>query len=271
MSVVLMYHALYRNDDKSDIDPEDLPYAVSEECFIAQLDAIAKVGAGLFDQTDTPGVVITFDDGHRSNLEIAAPLLLQRNIPAYFFITSEFIGKRPGFMDANELKSLAELPGMIIGSHGTSHRFFDDMSEDDSISELEQSKQALELLTGLPCESISFPGGRYNAQTLSQMITAGYLQWFGSEIGLVSQAEQFDMNTGSDLGLSPRLQTQLSREPLNRVAVRFGTQLQEFARMINPDAAYFLQHRRRRRAKNLLRQIVGNQLYHGLYKLLSSR
>ena len=37
MSVVLMYHALYRGSDTSSIDPEDLPYAVSEAEFAAQM------------------------------------------------------------------------------------------------------------------------------------------------------------------------------------------------------------------------------------------
>ncbi len=41
MTVVLMYHALYRDDDTSLIDDEDLPYAVSESAFIEQMDLLA--------------------------------------------------------------------------------------------------------------------------------------------------------------------------------------------------------------------------------------
>lgn len=40
--------------------------------------------------------LLTFDDGYRDNFDIAAPILLERNIPATFFITS-------GFLDSTEL------------------------------------------------------------------------------------------------------------------------------------------------------------------------
>jgi len=166
MSVVLMYHSLYRGEDTSDIDVEDLPYAVSENNFIEQIDRIAKQRSGLFSENESADIVITFDDGHRSNLEIAVPLLVERGLTAYFFITTGFTDSRPGFMSAQEVTSLSGVPGMVVGSHGVTHRFFNDMSEKEAVAELVESKQALEKLTNHPCESMSFPGGRYNQKIL---------------------------------------------------------------------------------------------------------
>lgn len=271
MSVVLMYHALYRDDDTSLIDDEDLPYAVSQSNFIAQLDSLATRRVGIFDGSAEPEIVITFDDGHVSNLELAAPLLLERQLPAIFFITTNFIGNRVGFMDSEQLKALSDSPGMYVGSHGLSHRFFDDMNPADSIHELAHSRELLETLTSRPCQSISFPGGRYNSQTLSQLETAGYRQWFGSSVAVVNNSVFGASRVNNENTTSDFLLTQQNTEPLSRVAVRRNTTLNEFNRIIGPDKSYYRQHRLKSQAKRSLRRVIGNRLYHGLYKSISAR
>jgi len=271
MSVVLMYHALYRDNDTSKIDDEDLPYAVSESSFIEQLDLLAARRVGIFDCSPTPEIVITFDDGHASNLDIAAPLLVERKLSAYFFITTGFIGNRKGFMNRSQLKLLSETPGMLVGSHGLTHRFFDDMSGPESLHELLHSRNTLETITGGPCQSISFPGGRYNDLTLSQLEASGYVQWFGSSVATVSSAQFCQTKTADELVEVGFLLPQQGNQPLSRVAVRRTTTRQEFSRIIGPDVAYYKQHRRRGQAKQWLRRLLGNRLYHGLYKSISAR
>ena len=272
MSVVLMYHALYRGIDTSAIDQEDLPYAVSEAEFAAQLDLLLSKKVGLFESAQMPDIVITFDDGHQSNLDIAAPLLQARGMSAYFFITSDFIDQRAGFMSGEQLRRLGEIPGMCIGSHGVSHRFFDDLNKEESRSELIDSRERLESITGRSCQSISFPGGRYDEQTLHLLLAAGYLQWFGSEIGTVDACKRFNVKLATqEEGGGFCLQPQRVHVPIERVAVRRTTSREEFARMIGPDEGYFRHHRRRSQVKSLVRRFLGNRLYHGLYKTLSAR
>jgi peptidoglycan/xylan/chitin deacetylase (PgdA/CDA1 family) len=277
MTVVLMYHALFRASDTSLIDQEDLPYAISEAAFAAQLDNLAGRRAGLFESGQSPDVVITFDDGHCSNLEIAAPLLCERGLSACFFVTTDFIDTRPGFMSGSQLVELASLPGMLIGSHGVSHRFLDDLSECDSLAELIDSRKRLESITGRACQSISFPGGRYHEQTLTLVRAAGYRQWFGSDIGTLSLDECFDAAEAraqaavADAAGERVLLSQHRSRPLERTAVRRSTSMDEFARMIEPDQAYYRQHRRRSQVKSLARRVMGNRLYHGLYKSFSAR
>jgi len=271
MSIVLMYHALYRGSSTAEIDSEDRPYAVSESNFIAQLDRIAARRAGTFTDNQAPDVVITFDDGHRSNLEIAAPLLAERALSAYFFVTSGFIDKRVGFMSSAQLRELSDVPGMIIGSHGLTHRFFADMSDSDAFEELADSRKSVESMTGKACESMSFPGGRYSSKTLDMMRPSGYVQWFGSDTGIVDVSQSF---TPASAGLSASgtsLAPMASTLPVSRVAIRQNTQLAEFDRMIAPDEAYYKSLQRRSQAKKLLQRTIGNRLYHGLYKSLSAR
>ena len=298
MSVVLMYHSVFPDNDTRTIDAEDLPYALSISDFTHQLDLLAEQDVGLFADGGAPQVVISFDDGHASNLQIAAPLLQERNLSAYFFITSQFVGHRAHFLSSDELQELSRIPGMCIGSHGMTHRFFDDMSAEESARELAGSRKALQAICGSACRSISFPGGRFSASTLKQLRTAGYTQWFGSEIGLVDQgAVQYEFAAqprfldkkeservakaplmpaaamALDQPLADRWQlgSQRDLQPLERVAIRRNTQLGEFRRIISQDSDWFRRKLVTSQVKQLARRVLGNRLYHGLYKSLSAR
>jgi len=254
MSVVLMYHSLYNGEDTSRIDAEDLPYAVSTSNFIAQLDRLTNKRVGMLDLKNQtmPDVVITFDDGHVSNYDIAMPLLAERGLAAYLFVTSDFVGQRAHFCSSEQLAKMAN-NGIEIGSHGTTHRFFDDLSDDEAECELRQSMKQLSEQCGQAVQSISYPGGRYSKRTLELSRTVGYSQLFGSEIGTLKQ---------SDLS---------ANGPLKRVAIRRGTTLDEFDRIINADAAYYAKQRGKQHAKTLVKRTLGNRLYHGLYKSISAR
>ncbi len=254
MSVVLMYHGLYDGEDTSRIDAEDLPYAVSKHNFVQQLDRMQNKSVGLLDEKagEMPEVVITFDDGHISNFDIAMPLLAERGLSAYLFITGDYVGKRAHFCHASHLKKIAE-NGNVIGSHGMTHRFFDDLDDEQAECELRQSMQQLSDQCGQPVQSISYPGGRYNNRTLELSRQSGYAQIFGSEVGTLKQ---------SDLTAIP---------PLSRVAIRRGTTLDEFDRIINADTAYYAMAKTKHKAKSLVKRTLGNRLYHGLYKSISAR
>ncbi len=254
MSVVLMYHGLYPGDDTSRIDAEDLPYAVSLENFVAQLDMLRDKQVGLLNINDSgmPDVVITFDDGHISNYDIAMPLLAERGLSAYLFVTGDFVDNRPHFCGAEQLAKMAD-NGIEIGSHGMTHRFFDDLSDADAERELRQSMVQLASQSGQQIQSISFPGGRYSQRTLEIARSAGFAQLFGSEVGTLKHS---DMS---------------SIAPLKRVAIRRGTTIDEFDRMINADATYYAIEKTKHKAKALVKRTLGNRLYHGLYKSISAR
>ena len=275
MSVVLMYHGIFPDADTRAIDAEDLPYAVSVSDFTRQLDELAQRKVGLYNDEMSPDVVISFDDGHASNLQLAAPLLKERELAAYFFITTDFIGKRSGFMSRDELQELSMMTGMCIGSHGMTHRFFDDMTEAEAINELTGSREELETICQSTCQSISFPGGRFTQAVLDQVIAAGYTQVFGSEIGLIG-AERWEgqpLQNHDKRQMDDRWQLagQCGFEPLERVAIRRNTQIPEFQRIIAQEKVYFRRKQFNSHVKHLARRIIGNRLYHGLYKSIAAR
>lgn len=93
-AAILMYHRV----SASRIDPHRL--AVSPSTFRSQLEVIAgscevtslpdlvnRVSTGIV--CSKPLVAVTFDDGYVDNLSVAVPLLVERHLPATFFLTAD--------------------------------------------------------------------------------------------------------------------------------------------------------------------------------------
>lgn len=243
--IVLMYHGLYEDEAslESTITVEDRPYAVSRAAFRRHLAMIKAVR----EQHPEREILLTFDDGHISNRTMAMPDLQHAGLSGLFFITTGFMRERDHFCRADDVKALHE-GGMLIGSHGDSHRFLDDPDEAMLRREFQRSRTELEAAIGAPVHSLSFPGGRYTVKSVQLAHQAGLTELHGSEPGI---------NTANATGES---------RPLKRVAIRNGTSDDEFRRMISADRSYFAKVVAIQSAKQLVRKILGNRLYHGLYK-----
>lgn len=260
MTVVLMYHALYSNDAELEkIDPEDRPYAVSVDDFREQLAMLQSVDTNLLKvDADQPDAVVTFDDGHVSNYDIALPMLAERRLPAYFFVTSDFVDSRKHFCSTPQLREL-HAAGMIVGSHGKTHGFFADMQKHEADHEFRVSRDRLSEMIGDQVESMSFPGGRYLSNHLELAQQAGYAQIFGSGFGLVDSAQMQPFSAVSN------------KAAISRIPVRASTTLGEFSKIITKDRGYFLTEGAKHKSKNILKRILGNQRYHALYKYAAER
>src|SRR6185295_13723322 len=110
---------------------------------------------------DERRAVLTFDDGHQTNLEVALPLLEQYRRRAIFFITTDWIGTK-GFMDIAGLRRL-HATGMMLGSHGCSHTLFSEMTIPELRREMSDCKKKLEDILGAAVPALAQPGGRGHA------------------------------------------------------------------------------------------------------------
>jgi peptidoglycan/xylan/chitin deacetylase (PgdA/CDA1 family) len=254
--VALMYHALYRDAAELEaIDAEDRPYALDVAEFRRHLDAIESLGAavhslnpasGASEPADRLAVLITFDDGHASNHALAYPELVRRGWPGVFLVTSDFIGRRPGFCNWDNLREMANA-GMTVGSHGKTHRFLDTVSDAELADELRESKQAIEEHTGVPVDCISFPGGRYDRRALRLGAALGLRHFLTSELGT---------NDPQVLPHGGRLR---------RVAIRHDTRAENLGRLLQ-DERILRRAAAASRAKRVVRGLLGNRLYHALYR-----
>ena len=254
MSVVLMYHALHPDNDVSEVDVEDQPYAVSESTFKSHLSVLKDYKVGLLSDDPNakqPDVVLTFDDGHFSNYSLALPLLESAGIQAYFFVTTDFIRSREFFCRPEHLQSFSDA-GMIVGSHGVSHEFLADLPTDTAKHELVHSREVLSEWLGEDVNTLSFPGGRYTEHTMDLARAVGYKQIFDST---------FDSVSDTDLA---------RRKALARVAIRRTTTAADFESMVAYDKPYYRRVQRTQRFKQTVKKVLGNRVYHGLYKSLTA-
>jgi peptidoglycan/xylan/chitin deacetylase (PgdA/CDA1 family) len=114
-----------------------------------------------------PRVAITFDDGYRSALEHAVPVLREHGFPAAFFIPTKWIGGRNGWarasdaplMAAEELARLAG-SGFAVESHGHAHIDYTGCDPRVAEDDVQTSVEALTNLLGRPPRYLAYPYGR---------------------------------------------------------------------------------------------------------------
>lgn len=181
-SPVFIYHAVAADDAPGCGNP----YVLSERSFRRHLNAIASsvatpnrlyaVAAHAFGPRPPHAAALTFDDGCESWLRHVAPLLMERDWPATFFVVADRLAKAEGRLagiapltDAR-LRELAGLRGrdgkplFDIGSHGLRHE--DLAARLIAVGpaqlgmDLKQSRDRIEQITGRPCVLLSIPGGK---------------------------------------------------------------------------------------------------------------
>ena len=170
-------------------------FHVSEPAFAAHLGFLEEEGwrvldvptalAALAEPTSGRAVLITFDDGYRSVLQHAAPLLAERDYPAVAFVPTGFVGKRSDW-DAetheppepictwDELRMLQAL-GVSVQSHGVTHHALSQLEPGELEDETAGSKARLESELGTPVELFSFPYGDPGEDDVrAALVRAGY-------------------------------------------------------------------------------------------------
>jgi peptidoglycan/xylan/chitin deacetylase (PgdA/CDA1 family) len=98
-------------------------------------------------------------------------------------------GAKPSMtLSRSELATLATDELFTIGAHGLSHRALTRMPKAEAAREVEQSKSALEEMTGRPVRAFSYPHGVSGGSTRSLLISAGYSLACASQNGVVSRS-----------------------------------------------------------------------------------
>jgi peptidoglycan/xylan/chitin deacetylase (PgdA/CDA1 family) len=121
------------------------------------------------------GLAITFDDGYRDNLTVAAPLLIEAKLPFTVFVTPDFVASdQTRYLSRSELQELARLPGVTIGAHGYSHRRLTECEDQELARELGESRRWLEDLLGRPVTTMSYPHGAVDSRVRAAAAKAGF-------------------------------------------------------------------------------------------------
>lgn len=173
---VLMYHAV-----GSDV-PDDSQgrYSIEPDRFRDHMRCLAasfgKAVVGLDDGLVAgAGVVVTFDDGYRDTLTVAAPILVELGFPFTVFVTPGFSRSGDGrYLSPAALGELAALPGVTIGAHGDTHCRLTGCDDADLARELAGSRAWLEDRLSRPVTTMSYPHGAVDGRVRAAAAAAGY-------------------------------------------------------------------------------------------------
>ena len=184
-----MYHSVF--DDKIENKGDNM-WCLSLSLFKEQINFIKKntikkiyKSETLLTEIPSHGLSITFDDGYLDTYKIAAPFLIENNVPFTVFIITNFIkNKKKGYMDEIMLKELSNNPLVTIGSHTVNHHQLNQIDDKLVFNELNYSKSYLEDLLGKQIEMLSYPHGKFNKKIKQKVFDNGYKLAFSSKFGV---------------------------------------------------------------------------------------
>ena len=117
-------------------------------------------------------LAVTFDDGDRSVLEHAFPVMSELGLPGTVFVPTVAVGA-PGQLGWDELRLLANA-GWEIGSHSVTHVCLTGLDDAALDRELRVSRELIEVQLGVPCRSIAYPYGESDERVRAAAGRTGY-------------------------------------------------------------------------------------------------
>ena len=249
---ILTYHALVREPSELEAwDPGARHYVFTLEEFGAQLDLLAAEGCATVSladflrwhrgEADLPerAVVLSFDDGHRSNYELALPILGERGMRAIFFVTAGRVGTHDS-LSWDHLRALLDA-GMEIGSHTLTHPCPSELRREELRWELAESKRVLEEGLGQRVDFVASPTG-YDSRHFGALAReVGYRAALQGAIGRNTRA--------SDLFA------------LRRFVLKRSHDMETFRRLLDPGDGLWRRLRAAQAARNAVRRLLGRRGY----------
>jgi peptidoglycan/xylan/chitin deacetylase (PgdA/CDA1 family) len=214
--LILNFHGI--GEPHHDVGPDERPVWISRDAFVTWLDTVCE----LRDAQPIP-IHITFDDGNASDLTIALPELLKRNLTATFFLCAGRLQKTNYIDHAAALALLAA--GMQIGSHGMHHRDWQTLDEIELAEEIGTARKMLADACDREIVEAAVPFGSYNQRVLKRLRAEGFNRVYTSDHGLAEERAWLKpritlrANSGNDLVrfLGPRARAEAIVRDIYRV------------------------------------------------------
>jgi len=129
-----------------------------------------------------PFICLTFDDGYRDTYEVAYPLLKSFNVPFVVYLTTGFVDNISKMWWYNstdaliweQIKEMDRDPICTIGAHTLSHPRLSELSYEEALKEIVESRNRLEEKLGHKVNHFSYPYGDYNTDTIDIVKQCGF-------------------------------------------------------------------------------------------------
>ena len=131
-------------------------------------------------------VLFTFDDGYNNHFTYLFPLLQKHRLPAVIFLITDLIGKDPFYLTWEQARQMQQSGLVEFGSHTVSHARLRQLSNEEILKELKESKQIIEKELGVPCRSFCYPfgSGGLDKRVRPLVFQAGYEFDFSTKQGI---------------------------------------------------------------------------------------
>lgn len=156
----ICFHGIGRTTRK--LETDEGAYWIAADQFQRILDEVAT----------WPDVVMSFDDGNTSDVELALPALDERGLRATFFVLAGRLGQE-GSLTPDDVAELTRR-GMTVGSHGMDHRSWRGMDAATARTELDEAKTVIEEAAGVQIREAACPFGLYDRRAFAQLRAAGF-------------------------------------------------------------------------------------------------
>ena len=198
---ILMYHVIVSPPSSASL-PE---LYVSPKDFDAQMEWLKSQGYQgvslnqVYDawfkgaQLPEKPVVVSFDDGYRSQYVYARPELRKLRWPGVLSAISGRIGL-PNAELSNQMVQTMVNDGWELDSHTIHHVDVSQASGAQLQSEVAGSRTMLQQRFHQPVNFFCYPSGRYDAQAIAAVRAAGYLGATTTNEGLASKGQMFTLN-----------------------------------------------------------------------------
>ncbi|NPV54620.1 MAG: polysaccharide deacetylase family protein [Firmicutes bacterium] len=131
----------------------------------------------------TRTILITFDDGKKSFLDRAMPILQKHSIPCAVFLITGLIGSSAEWLTWSDICALDSSEMVEFGAHTVSHPKLTDCCWEEIKREVNNSKTTIEEHLGHRIAAFAYPYGRHNREVVNAMRRAGFTTSFTTRYG----------------------------------------------------------------------------------------
>jgi peptidoglycan/xylan/chitin deacetylase (PgdA/CDA1 family) len=136
-------------------------------------------------------IVISFDDGYRSNVGVALPVLRQHHWPGVLNLALHNLG--PGGLRPRGVRRLLAA-GWEVDAHSLTHPDLTSVDDAQLAHEVGGSRARIHRLFHLPVDFFCYPAGRYDGRVVEAVRRAGFLGATTTEYGLARSTEPYSLD-----------------------------------------------------------------------------
>ena len=133
-------------------------------------------------------ILITFDDGYMDNYTNAFPILKELEMKATIFVITSVIDEGSYYLSSEKIKEMSDY-GIDIESHTATHSHLDQLTYEEQLKELKDSKEKIESITGKEVLSVAYPYGDLNEDSIKAVKEAGYSLAFTTNLGYADRED----------------------------------------------------------------------------------